>query len=471
MNKDIYQPYLTYIANYWNQIILKPQRFKLGNRILQRVVMRIPKKNYNIIDVPNTCLVPNTSFYRYIFYWDSYFMFRGLLGTSKEWVIPEMVDNFIYIFNKYHIIPNFSHPEALGRSQAPFLTSMIFDAYRVLHTNHNISYQLQKPQHLIVNKKLWLKKRIKIAIQEYQDVWESPMDADHQHYNHKVADYNLNRYGDRDVGYGHHAEQESGWDMTSRFYNRCDDFLPVDLNCFLYKYEIDFARAAEIFGNMEEKTMWEEKAAKRKDRINTYMWSEAKGFYFDYDYIHKTQSHFVSLAGFVPLWTGIATRTQAQRVIEKLSLFQTKFGLAITDKASLPPKIDTSKVAEPFKITIDEVLKPKQWDYPNIWPPLHYLTVIGLLRYDFVNEAKKLMQEYLDANMQAFDKYGAMLEKMDGLTGDMPPKYWYPTQLGFGWTNAIFYRYINILDELENNTAIFKEPLPATPPYALNFIH
>src|SRR5579872_221295 len=123
-----YQPYLDYIDTYWNRVILKPNRLHVGNRILQKVTMRVPRRNYHILEVPYTCLVPNDTKYRYIFYWDSYFMFRGLLGTNREWVIPEMVENFISIFRTYQIIPNFSHPESLGRSHAPFLSSMILDA-------------------------------------------------------------------------------------------------------------------------------------------------------------------------------------------------------------------------------------------------------------------------------------------------------------------------------------------------------
>jgi alpha,alpha-trehalase len=310
-----------------------------------------------------------------------------------------------------------------------------------------------------------------IAKEEYQVVWESPMGVDGKHYNHKVLEYSLNRYGDRDVGYGHHAEQESGWDMTSRFYNRCDDFLPIDLNCFLYKYEKDFAKAAEILGNMDEKKYWDAKAEKRKALINMYMWNDEEGFFYDYDYVHKKQSIFLSLAGFVPLWVGIATPEQARRMVKKLASFKAKFGLTITDKGSLPPPIDLTHVAEPYKVTLEEVLKTKQWDYPNIWPSLHYLVTIGLLRYGFTDEAKLLMKEYLDTNTQAFNKHGALLEKMDGETGDMPPTYWYPTQLGFGWTNAVYYRYHTILEALETQKSIYTQDSTQTAPYHLNILH
>ena len=42
------------------------------------------------------------------------------------------------------------------------------------------------------------------------------------------------------------AEAESGWDMTTRFNRRCLDYLPVDLNSLLYKYETDFTKAAKL---------------------------------------------------------------------------------------------------------------------------------------------------------------------------------------------------------------------------------
>lgn len=468
MQYEQYADCLQFIDSYWDEIILKPQAFQIRNRVMRRVIMKLAKKNYHIIEVPFSCIVPNATKYRYIFYWDSYFMFRGVLGTKNEWVIPEMVENFIYIFKKYRIIPNFSHPESLGRSQAPFLTSMIFDAYQVIQNDNRISSRVRQ---LLTSKKQWLKSRMAIAKEEYHEVWESPMGVDHHHYNHKVLEYNLNRYGDRDVGYGQHAEQESGWDMTSRFYNRCDDFLPVDLNCFLYKYEMDFAKAAEILDNPEEKKYWEEKAKKRKALINMYLWNEEEGFFYDYDYVHKKQSIFLSLAGFVPLWVGLATPEQAKRMVKKLDAFKTKFGLAITDKGSLPPPIDLKRFTEPYRVTLEEVLKPKQWDYPNIWPPLHYLVTTGLMRYGFIDEAKRLMFEYLDSNTAAFRKYGALLEKMDGENGDMPPEYWYPTQTGFGWTNAIYYRYIKFMEAFDSQTQLYTNPSQKNAPYDLTIIH
>lgn len=443
--KVTYQEVLTYIDEYWNQIILSPRKRRVGGRMIDAVRVRFQSQDHDLISVPYACVVPNTGKYKYIFYWDSYFIFQGMKGTKHQWVIPSMIQNFLYLYNKYHIIPNLTHPESLGRSQPPLLTSMIFDAYDVITSGKRLSSKIQKA---LGTPKHWLARAMTTAEEEYKEVWQSDIVPDHHHYNHRVAEYNLNRYGGRDVGYPQDAEQESGWDMTSRFYNRCNEFLAVDLNCFLYKYEEDFSKASTILKNPYKATLWKEIAEDRKKRMQEVFWNEEKGFFFDFDYVHKKQSDFYSLAGFVPLWAGIATAHQAEKAVEKLPFFETDYGITITDRASLPETFDFSSIPEPFRITIQETLVPKQWDFPNIWPPLEYLTVVGLLRYGFTKEAKRIMEKSLAANMQAFEKYHALLEKMDGLTGDMPKTYWYPTQLGFGWTNAVFLQYTRFLAQI-----------------------
>lgn len=458
ISKEDHQKLLDYIDEYWEKIILKPQWHRIGGHQIYRVIVRpLQAKNFHQLEVPYTCLVPNDNKFNYIFYWDSFFMFRGLLDTKREWVIPEMVENFIYIFNKYHIIPNLTHPFALGRSQPPFLTSMIFDAYNVLLRAHSITSRIRK---IIISRRLWLTRRMDTAKTEYADVWQSTL------YNHLVPEYHLNRYGDRDVGYAHSSELESGWDMTSRFYNRCDEFLPIDLNCYLYKYELDFAKAASIVTDVKEFKKWTTIAHERKERINTYMWDEAEGFFFDYDYVHKKRSTFLSLAGFVPMWSGLATSLQAQRMREKLKDFETDYGLTITDESSISHLVDLSSIPEPYRISIENMLEPKQWDYPHIWSPLEYLTVIGLLRYGYIDDAKRIMQKAINTNIQVLKKYGALLEKIDSRTAGAAANFHYPNQFGFGWTNAIIFRYSKLLEAIEEGRHIYTTNTNK-PPYTL----
>lgn len=58
------------------------------------------------------------------------------------------------------------------------------------------------------------------------------------------------------------AEYESGWDMTSRFDERCLDFLPIDLNSLLFKYESDLSLAYKLLKDKSEERYYLEIEAK-----------------------------------------------------------------------------------------------------------------------------------------------------------------------------------------------------------------
>lgn len=446
MSKDEYKDILAFIDSYWNQIIHDPKD---------------SQGDPHVIPLPNTFITPNAKSHwkNSMFYWDSFFMLRGLMDTDRDWVIPEVVDNFIYLFNQFGIIPNASTWGFLDRSQPPFLSSMIFDAYYAVQRGTGVVKFGESPYI-----KRWLKNKMAVAQNEYWHVWE-----DNETFSHKVESHGLSRFGDRDAGYPLTSERESGWDFTSRFYNRCNEFLPADLNSYLHKYEKDFAKAANILGDKEEEAKWEQRSQERHARMKKYMWNEEKGFFFDYDYKHEVQSDFYSLAGFVPLWAKLATFDEAKKVREKLSLFETDYGLTITPPITFPKGETYTTVPQAYKFSIDEMMTPKQWDYPHIWAPLEYLTVIGLLRYGFVDDAVRIMKKSVKANHAVFKKYGALLEKLDARTGEKPKDFWYPSYLGFGWTNAVFYRYVHILDYIEekNGNIYTEESLTKQPPYSL----
>lgn len=449
-----YQDCLTYIDSYWDQVIHKPTRKKIKNQI---------------INIPHAYITPNHKKFNLIFYWDTFFMFRGIMGTKKAWVMKEMIHNFSYLFKTYGVIPNFNAPAAMGRSQPPFLSSMILDTYYTLVPYHNHKSTVRKHLHTAYHykEKRWLKEMMHMAKNEYMTVW---IDSDNA-YNHHVKDHLLSKYGDSDVGYDHSSELESGWDFTSRFYNRCSHFLPVDLNSLLYKYERDFAHAAELLGDKSDATFWNVRATERQKEIQKLMWNEEAGFFFDYGYKFEKQSDFLSLAGFTPLWAGLATPDQAKKAVKLLHKFDSPFGLTITAKESLAKPIDLSKIQKRYHPAILEITEPKQWDYPNIWAPLEYLTVIGLLRYGFVTEAKEIMEKSLKAHAAIFRKYGTFLEKIDGITGDKTGSYFYELQPGFGWTNGVFYRYVQILDQMDSEKDLYINREGEKGPFILNFQH
>lgn len=464
--QEEYKDCLDYIDTFWDKVTVKPKSTDYLFNVLKKKSQK--RMHKNILQVPHAFIVPNDKKFTHVFYWDTFFMFRGLIRTKREWLLKSMVDNFIYLYNKYGIIPNFNSPASTGRSQPPFFTSMILDTYNgpyFAYLKKNFMGKLFFSNMDYYRR--WLEKAVAVAKREYNHVWMDPNSL----FYHYVKEFDLNKYGDRDIGYAHSSELESGWDFTSRFYNRCNEFLPIDLNAFLFKYERDFAKFAFHLKNKKDRKYWQEIADTRKERINKLMWNEKEGFFFDYGFVHKKQSNFLSLAGFTPLWAGMATEAQAKQMVKKLKVFETEYGLTITAKESLAPQIDLSTIPERYRPALEEVIKPKQWDFPHSWPPLEYLTAIGLLRYGYVDDSVRIMKKFLRTHSALFRKYKTFFEKIDAITGEPANNFHYTTQSGFGWTNAAFFRFVEILTTIEKNEPIYQTPKESHAPYKIIIPH
>jgi len=382
-----------YIAKYWSKV----ERFH-------------PKDDESLLGVPKPYLVPSyrekTGFdYNELYYWDSYFMVQGLLDDEHKELTTGILEDLMALFDRFKVIPNASRTYLTGRSQPPFLTSFIFDIYQ--------QYDMGQP---------WLKKAIDIAKQEYQTVWLGVKKP-----NERQVYKGLSRY--YDINYLHDlAEAESGWDMTPRFDRKALNFLPVDLNALLYKYETDFARAARIFGDKREAAKWEDAAELRKKTMNELMWDRMRGLYYDYNFVKEKRGGTSSLAGFFPMWAGMVDDKQAAQMVKALRRFENKGGLATTDALPIGQFVFGSI--------------PTQWAYPNGWAPLHYVVVKALERYGYHDDARRIAIKWLKTNLHWFNEEHIFLEKYNVVSPEKPPvKGVYPSQTGFGWTNAVFERF------------------------------
>ena len=81
----------------------------------------------------------------------------------------------------------------------------------------------------------------------------------------------------------------------------------------------------------------------------------------------------------------------------------------------------------------------QQWDFPNGWAPLQYLTYEGLRNYNFFDSAEELKNRWINLNDKVFNETGKMMEKYNVVDIDLPAGGGeYPNQDGFGWTNGIY---------------------------------
>ncbi|NBW41278.1 alpha,alpha-trehalase [bacterium] len=378
-----------FIESYWDQITIH-QPSDVGLRI----------------GLPHPFLVPNKDMFQEMYYWDSFFTCVGLVGSSREQLIIDTTENFFALIDRFGKIPNSSRFYHLGRSQPPFLSSLVSMSLDVMEHRADASEANQE----------WLTRAVEALVKEYWGVWRGTV-----HPDEREVYRGLSRYSDMDL-WSHGAEAESGWDMTPRFFDRCLDFIPIDLNSLLYKYEKDIARFSSLLGKAAETAHWEELASKRAETVRELCWDDSNGFFFDFDYKKEQRSSFQSLAGFFPMWAGLATPEQAERMVtEALSNFEKDFGLVTTEEWHTP-----------------EGEVPRQWAWPNGWAPLHWIVVGGLERYGYQTEANRIASKWVDLVASVYEQDALVYEKYDVVSGARGADDRYPTQTGFGWTNGVF---------------------------------
>jgi len=378
-----------YIKNYWPTLVRENK-----------------SDDDSLIGQPHPYLVPahepgHEFDFNELYYWDSYFMCQGLLDEDHKELVIGILEDLLSTFERFKIIPNASRTYLMGRSQPPLLTSFILDVYK--------TYKMDKT---------WLARAIRIAQDEYKTVWMGT-----QKPNARQVYEGLSRY--YDINYLNDlAEAESGWDLNPRFGRKALNFLPIDLNSLLYKYERDFAYAERVLGVEAAAVIWEQAAHKRKMTMNSLMWSELRDFYYDYDFTKKRRGNVDSLAAYFTMWAGVASEKQAAKLVNNLRRFEQRGGLATTDQQ--------------FGQLVPGGL-PTQWAYPNGWAPLHLIVVRGLQKYGYQEEARKIALKWVCTNLNWFKKHGVFLEKYNVVQPEKPPmKGLYPSQTGFGWTNAVF---------------------------------
>ncbi len=386
-------PARAYIKDYWNNL----RRFH-------------PRDDESLLGLSKPYLVPSfdehASFdYDELYYWDSYFMVQGMLrGTDDKELVLGILEDLTELFKRFRIIPNASRTYLMGRSQPPLLTTFIFDTYTAFDMGD-----------------AWLRQMMGVAMQEYETVWMGVKKP-----NHRLVYRDLSRYYDINMLHDL-AEAESGWDMTPRFGRKALNYLPVDLNALLYKYESDFARAARIAGDVRDAGRWEGAAAARKQTMDSLMWDKLRGLYYDYNYVKEKRGNVSSLASFYPMWAGMVSDKRAAQLVKSLRKFENKGGLSTTDALPIGQYVLGSM--------------PTQWAYPNGWAPLQFIVIQALERYGYHEDARRIATTWLKTNVTWFNKHGVFLEKYNVASPDKPPvKGVYPSQTGFGWTNGVFER-------------------------------
>lgn len=392
----------------------------------------------SLIALPHPYIVPGGRFQE-IYYWDSYFSILGLQTSRRIDLIENIVNNFAHLIAQIGFIPNGNRTYFLGRSQPPFFSLMV----EVLREEKGDEILTKYLPVLEKEYNFWMSGKDEISIQNqannrvvllengvvlnrFWDEYDTPRPESYR------EDVELaESLSEHSEGFYRHirAAAESGWDFSSRWFKDCQnmdtihttDILPIDLNCLLLNLEKTLAKAHSLSGNQEKSQEYTTLASQRETAINTYFYNAEKGFYFDYDFVTQTQKDCYSLAAVFPLFFKVVNQAQVEKIAHILKTNFLQDGGVIT--------------------TLNKT--GQQWDSPNGWAPLQYMTYKGLMNYGFIDLANEVKNRWMKTNEKVYQQTGKMTEKYNVKTPDtLAGGGEYPNQDGFGWTNGVYLKFL-----------------------------
>ncbi|MDY0904547.1 alpha,alpha-trehalase TreF [Pedobacter sp. CFBP9032] len=406
--------------------------------VLQRNPDTVSAIQTSLLPLPNPYIVPGGRF-REVYYWDSYFTMLGLKEAGKTKVMKDMVDNFAYLINTYGFIPNGNRSYYLTRSQPPFFAAMV-----QLLTKDNPDVKLSEYKEVLEKEyNFWMKGSAQLApgkainhvvkladgtvLNRYYDAGDQPRE---ESYREDYEAAKLTKQNPAVFLRNVRSAAESGWDFSSRWFADGKSFsqiittnlLPVDLNTLMYNLESTIAEANKQAGDLKKAALFSAKASKRKAAIAKYFWNAKQNFFTDYNWKTRNFSSQITLAASFPLYFKLATSAQAKLVSQRLEKDFLKSGGLITT-------LTTTK---------------QQWDAPNAWAPLQWVSIAGLREYGYHQLADTISNRWVNLNISVFKETGKLMEKYNvvetnskgGGGGE------YPLQDGFGWTNGVLLKLI-----------------------------
>ena len=352
-------------------------------------------------------------YFNEMYYWDTYFTKVGLISTGKTELARNNVDNMIFLVNKFGFVPNGNRTFFLDRSQPPFLSAMVRDIYAVYKD------------------KEWLGKAYEALGKEYE-FWMTKRisDVGLNHYGHnefvrparEYAQWYIDRLGytpeDSVEKMASHfmGTAESGWDVSPRFGGEIFDYAPADLNSLMYMLENNMSYFASELGKDEE-VLWADRAKVRKELIFKYL-DNGDGLLLDYNFVEDKHSPVLSAATFYPMFAGFADKSHAEALVANLQRLETPYGVLSCEKTDIRGSF--------------------QWGYPNGWPCLQYIAIVGLNKYGYKKEALRIAKNYVSLVEKVFAETGNLWEKYNMAEGNINVTNEYEMPAMMGWSAGVY---------------------------------
>lgn len=410
----------------------------------------------SLLPLPYKYVVPGGRF-REMYYWDSYFIMLGLKESKQYFLLENMVKNVAFLIDTYGHIPNGTRTYYVSRSQPPFFSLMIDLLASVKGDNVYKTYlpELQKEYNYFMQGAAKLNKgetyRYVIKTKDgaiLNRYWDDMDEPRQENYAEDVAtaDKACNELAMKAKWHSAGAREKalaalrkniyrnlraascSGLAFSNRWFNDGEhietietiNYAAVDLNALLLHLEQTIAKANTINKTFSVANTYSLKAKTREVAINRYFWNPEKNFYTDYNFITATQSNAITPMGMFPfLFTDLNNNNNVQHCVAAA-------------------KILKEKLLRAGGLQCTEITTHQQWDAPNGWAPMQWMSIVALDRNNQNELAKEIAQRWISTNKKAYTITGKLLEKYNVVDTDSTDgAVEYLGQDGFGWTNGV----------------------------------
>lgn len=418
-----------------------------------------PVEGSSLLPLPYPYIVPGGRF-REIYYWDSYFTMLGLKESGETEMIENMIRNFAYLIQTYGHIPNGNRSYYLSRSQPPFFALMV---ELLAGIKGDSVYAVYLPA-LAQEHAFWMEGTGKLKeggayrrvvklkngaiLNRYwddvavprQESYREDVETAEQAVKLYLAKHPSSPASTLNALRIHMYQQlkagaESGIDFSSRWFRdknnlatiQITDMIPVDLNALLYKQEMVIAKAKIVAKDEKGAIAFRKLAEARRLAIDKYCWNKTLKYYTDYNFKTDRVSQIVAPAGLYPFcvfesnldYLSLLARNAAEQVRGKLLAAG---GVLATENST-----------------------GQQWDAPNGWAPLEWMTIWGLDRCGQRELARDIAQRWIKLNIDVFKRTGKMMEKYNIANTTLEAGGGeYPGQDGFGWSNGVLLKLISL---------------------------
>lgn len=203
----------------------------------------------------------------------------------------------------------------------------------------------------------------------------------------------------------------------STFYRPDNSSASIFLNTLMYMELGSLSHIASLLGEKADENYYKEKQNELKNAINDFCYDEKDGMYYSCDInlrpiatkgLHAgAPRHYSTLiqrlgcwSSFLPLWAGIPTKEQAERIVKENLLDEKAFWAPFGVRS-------LSKYEKMYRLIGSG--NPSSW-HGGVWILSNYFVFKGLLKYSYTELGKELAEKTVNLLAKDLEENGAFHE-------------------------------------------------------------